>query len=578
VLGKNDKLRPADADLRMFDNTELKTLGMLTTTVFNPKTDKSIVMEFYISKFHQQPILGSQACQQLGLLTVNNENILAIGQSAAPLSLNEINSRFGDVFEGYGKLEGKLHLEVDPSVTPVRMPLRKLPLPIKDQVKVELDSMVANGIIAPMDEPSEWISALLVVAKGGPKSGKIRICIDPKPLNKALLRSHYPMRTIDDILPELRDAKVFTSCDASHAFWHVSLDEPSSKLTTFESPWGRFKWLRMPFGISPAPEAFEKKMQEALSGLDGIACIADDILVFGCGKTVEIATADHDRKLISLLQRCREKGIRLNKDKFKLHRETVSYMGHLLTKDGLRADPAKIEGIQLMPPPTDKKGVQRLLGMATYLAKFVPNLSEVTAPIRKLLDNNIEFRWNDDVQGKAFDKLKTLLQAAPVLSYYDVNKEITIQCDSSQNGAGACLFQEGKPVAFVSKALTETQQQYSQIEKELLAVVFAMERFHFFVYGKLVTVQTDHRPLISIIKKSLTSAPRRLQRMLLRLQNYLINLVYVPGTKVVVADTLSRAFPPLSESQKSESERLTEDVALVKEVCIVASPKVQDII
>src|SRR6267154_5236028 len=187
--------------------------------------------------------------------------------------------------------------------------------------------MIEQGIIEPVKDPSDWISALLVLVK---PNGKLRICIDPKPLNKALKRNHYLMPTIEDVLPELQDAKVYSTCDVAHAFWHVQLDDQSSKLTTFETPWGRHRFLRCPYGISPAPEEFKRRLDEALDGLDGIACIADDILVYGRGKTVEEASTDHDRKLTCLLIRCRERGIKLNREKFKYKCETVSYMGHQL--------------------------------------------------------------------------------------------------------------------------------------------------------------------------------------------------------------------------------------------------------
>jgi len=203
------------------------------------------------------------------------------------------------------------------------------------------------------------------------------------------------MHTIEDILPELKNAKEYSTCDARHGFWHVELDEESSKLTTFETPFGKFRWARLAQGLSVSPEEFARRLHGELQGLKGVACIADDILVYGSGDTVDSAAKDHDENLIALLDRCRERNIKLNKDKFKLHTSTVAYMGHLLTAEGLKPDPKKIEAIQLMPPPEDKQGVQRLIGMATYLSKFVPSFSEVTAPIRTLLENANEFQWTD---------------------------------------------------------------------------------------------------------------------------------------------------------------------------------------
>ena len=393
------------------------------------------------------------------------------------------------------------------------MPPRRLPIGVRDKVAAELQKMEAAGIITPVTEASSWVSALLVVSK---PDGRIRLCIDPKPLNKALQRARYPMPTIDDVLPQLTGAKVFSTVDARDEFWHVSLDDESSRLTTFETPFGRYRWLRLPFGVSPAPEMFQKKMHDALAGLKGIACIADDVLIAGSGETDAEATADHTRNLCALLDRCREKGIKLNRLKLKLYRSSTIFCGHQLTRDGALPDQRKVAAILNMPPPSDRQGVMRLLGMACYIAKFCPNFSSITAPIRSLLVKENDFCWRPDIHGAAFDSLKTLLVNAPVLAYFDPNKKITVQCDASQAGLGSVLMQDGRPVEYASRAMTSTEQNYAQIEKELLAVVFGMERFHTYVYAQQdVTVETDHKPLISISKKALSSAPKRLQRLLL---------------------------------------------------------------
>ena len=219
--------------------------------------------------------------------------------------------------------------------------------------------------------------------------------------------------------------------------------------------------------------------------------------------------ADHNRNLRALLDRCRERGIKLNINKLKLNRPTTVFCGHELTRRGVQPDQRKVAAILNMPPPTDRQGVLRLLGMATYLAKFCPNFSSVTAPIRALLLKDSEFCWRQETHGAAFDNLKALLVNAPVLAYFDAAKPTLVQCDASQGGIGAVLLQDGRPVEYASRAMTRTEQDsYAQIEKELLAIVFGMERFHTYVYARQVTVETDHKPLISINKKALSSAPQ----------------------------------------------------------------------
>jgi hypothetical protein len=301
-------------------------------------------------------------------------------------------------------------------------------------------------------------------------------------------------------------------------------------------------------------------MHEALQGLNGVDCICDDVLVHGSGNTVEEARADHDRNMLALLDRCREKGIRLNLEKLQLDRPRTVFMGHELTSAGLLPDRRKVAAILQMPAPTDCTGVLRLLGMATYLVKFCANFSEITAPIRQLLLKDTDFCWDDAIHGAALNKLKQLLTQPPVLCYYDVTKPIVVQCDSSQNAIGAVIMQDNKPVEYASRTMTRIERDsYAQIEKELLAVVFSLDRFDSYVYGRHITVETDHKPLITIAKKSLASAPKRLQRMLLRLQRYNFELVYRPGPQMLIADTLSRASSDVTD--KHDKSKLYDELA-----------------
>jgi len=597
------QLRPAATRLNMYDGTELKTRGMLTATVTHPITGKRSSMDFYVAETHNKAILGMEGCQEMELINVNFHNICAVDgnkqlpqspashsapqrlqhdarnnqqqqQSLAPsseypLSKATITDCYDDVFSGVGLFEGEVHLETDPGVPPVQMPPRKIPEPIKQQVKEELDDLCRAGIIEPVTEHTPWVSSLLVVTKS---NGKPRICIDPRPLNKALKRSDFYMPTITDVLPKLAKAKTFSTVDCRHGFWGVKLDQESSLLTTFETPFQRYRWLRLPMGISPAPQIFQAKLQQALEGLKGVESIADDILVFGCGDTQEEADFDHDRNMIALLERCRERNIRLNGEKLQLRRPSTTYMGHELTSQGLRPDRRKIEAILDMPEPNDRPAVMRLLGMATYLSKFVPRFSEVTAPLRALLAKDTEFLWTDSHR-KALGDLKQLLVSAPTLGYYDVKGELRVQTDASQNGLGCVLICNGRPVEFASRAMTPTERDtYCQLEKEMLAICFAINRFHTYLYGTPFLVESDHKPLVSIHKKALAAAPRRLQRMLLTLQRYTYSVQYVPGTQLVLADTLSRAYlPRSSETDFSEQVAAIADAEQRNGLQMIAS-------
>ena len=295
--------------------------------------------------------------------------------------------------------------------------------------------------------------------------------------------------------------------------------------------------------IEVSSEIFQKRINQALDGLNGVLNIADDILVYGVGNTIDEANADHNRNLEALLKRCCERNIALNRDKLKLQRKEVSFMGHVLTSNGVKMDPDKAKAVQDMPRPEDVEGVQRLNGFVNYLAKLLPGLADVMEPLGRLTRKDAEWRWAE-AQESAFEEVKNLVTTAPVLSYYNPKAELEIQCDASQKGLGAALLQRGKPIAYASRALTETETRYAQIEKEMLAMVFSLEKFHQFTFGRKVIVRSDCKPLESILKKPLSSAPRRLQGMMMRLPKYDVHVHYERGAKMYIADLLSRAYLP----------------------------------
>uniref|UniRef100_A0A3B3SK60 ribonuclease H n=1 Tax=Paramormyrops kingsleyae TaxID=1676925 RepID=A0A3B3SK60_9TELE len=318
----------------------------------------------------------------------------------------------------------------------------------------------------------------------------------------------------------------------------------------------------MPMGISPAPEIFQRKLTQALEGLHGIYIIADDILITGEGDTMCLAHRDHDSKLTAFLQRCREKNIKLNMEKFRLRKNEVSYIGHLLTAEGVKIDPGKMTAITEMPRPADVKGVQRFLGMINYLSKFCNHLSDECELLRQLTHRDSMWDWTE-MHEEAFRKLKENVLNAPTLKYYNPEHSLILQCDASDIGLGAVLLQEEGPVAFGSRALSPTERGYAQIEKECLAIVFGMEKFHQYTYGRPVIVHSDHKPLETIVKKPLLKAPKRLQRMLLRLQKYDFEIKFLPGKDMLVADALSRAFLDL-RPEDCEVDKDIESVNMVQ--------------
>jgi hypothetical protein len=263
----------------------------------------------------------------------------------------------------------------------------------------------------------------------------------------------------------------------------------------------------LPFGIVSASEVMQCAMSNIVEDIPGVEVIIDDILV--TASTLQ----EHDERLEMVLKRARENNLKLNKNKCEFRKREVQYVGHLLTSEGVKPDPEKVRAVENMKAPTDKKSLMTFLGFIQYLSKFLPNLSSKSDKLRVLLKKDIVFYW-DHEQESCFNELKKMVTNAPVLKYYDPDVPITLSVDSSSKGLGAAITQQGKPVAYASQALTETQQRYSQIEKETLAIVFGVKKFRQYLYGQKFIVESDHKPLQTIFKKSLKDIPLRLQRML----------------------------------------------------------------
>ena len=247
--------------------------------------------------------------------------------------------------------------------------------------------MEATGVISKVDCPTDWCAGKVVVQK---KSGGVRICVDLKPLNQNVLREAHPMPHVDDTLAQLSGATVFSKLDARSGFWQVPLKKSSRLLTTFITPFGRFCFNKLPFGISSAPEIFQRMMSRLLEGIPGVLCHMDDVLVYGKDKQ------EHNNHLKSVLERIRTPGITLNPAKCEFARPSLTFLSHLIDKEGISQDPTKIAAIKDMPPPKNIKELQRFLGMVNQLGKFSSNISTISAPLRMLLSKNQAWLWGPD--------------------------------------------------------------------------------------------------------------------------------------------------------------------------------------
>ena len=483
----------------------------------------------------------------------NTDSIQLNGKThKLPITKEYILKEYNDVFKGVGTLPGgPYHIRLKEQYRPVQHPPRSVPIAMQTAYMAELDRLMKEGIIKEVKEHTEWINSIVPVMK---PNGSLRLCLDPKDLNKAIERNQWYSRTIDDILPELAKSKFKTLQDATSGYWHVVLDLDSSLLTMFNMPWGKFRWLRLPFGLKIASDVFQEWLDRVLRLLDGVHGIADDILTHG---ETEV---QHDGRLLTLLETARMNNLSLNPDKIQFKSTDCKFFGHRLTPEGLKPDPEKIKAILAMQPPQSIQQLQSFNGMVNYLKRFSPVLSELAELLRKLQKSDTVWAWESEQQ-TAFEKTKTVLTTLPVLAYFDKNKDHIIQTDASKTGLGAVLLQEGQPVVYASRTLTDTECRYSNIERELLSVVFGLERLHHYTFGKPITVETDHQLLTSIWKKTIATSSPRLQRLLLRLAQYDVNIEYLRGKENVIADALSRVT-----STKTEHTDCTHSLSNIEKI------------
>lgn len=549
-------LYETDTILSAFGDSKIKPCG---TTVLPCNTEKGGTSDllFYVTD-QGVPILGQQACETLQF--VKRIDMCAPN---SPLTKDKLKREYSDVFTGIGCYEREYDIKLKAESKGVIQSPRKVPFALQPKLKKALDKLTEQNIIADVDTPTEWVNSLVIAEK---KNGSLRLCLDPKPLNDAIMRETHAIPTPADVQATLSGKKVFSVADMRDAYWHVKLSEESSYLCTFNTPWGRKRFLRMPFGISSASEVMQKRNEEIFGDIPDVHVINDDIII------AAVDEISHDNTFIKVLNRAREKGAKFSLDKLQFKVSQVTYMGNIVTADGLKPDTRKVDAIVNMPKPSDVASLRRLLGMVKYLSQYIPNESSITAPLRDLLKQGVEWQWQPE-HDEALEKIKQVLSSNPVLQFYDVNEPVAIQVDASQSALGACLLQHDLPVAYASRTMTSAECNYSQIEKELLAICYGCEKFHQYIYGKQhIQIYSDHKPLEIILKKPMHKASPRLQRLMIRLQAYDLDVTYVKGQYMYIADCLSRA-PVASDSDDSdlEDEMIMAIHSLVEDLPVSAS-------
>ena len=472
-------------------------------------------------------------------------------------TVEDLKKLYPNSFDRLGSLKGEYNIWVDPSVKPATHARRKVPIESKEAIDRELDYLIEEEIITEQVEPTPFSS----VTFPRKPNGEVRVCLDPSNLNKAIIREHHKPMTVEEIAHELNGATVYTKADALKAFLQIHLTHEASLLMMFNSHRGRLHFLRMPFGAKMSQDVFQLWMDAILEQCPGVIGIHDDMVIFG------VDQEDHDANLINLLNICQKEGLILNSKKLELRRERVTFFGAEYSSQGMHPDPKKIQGITEMTAPTEKQQLQSFLGMVNYMGTFIPKLSHHTEPLRSMLKKDNMFHWEEQ-QTQSFQQIKTLIAKASTtpLRYYDRNLPVTVKADASLRGLGACLIQkhngEDQPIAFASKSLTDVETRYANIERELLAIVFACQQFSMYRLGRSFIAESDHKPLEMIAMKNLANTPPHLQRMLLELQRYDVTIKYRPGNQMQLADTLSRC--PARVSHEIKPDMRVDYIAFMK--------------
>ncbi len=451
------------------------------------------------------------------------------------LKFNEHLSFHVDKRKPITKFKADLHFKND--LKPIFHKARTPPFKFRDQIEKELVVLCEQGVLKPVSY-SDFASPIVCVPKS---DGKVRICGDFKAtINKYLHADHYPLPRIDDVLASLAGCSIFCVIDLEGAYQQLEMAEDSKKYVTINTHKGLFEFQRLPFGVSTAPAIFQCVMDQILQNIPKTNCYLDDILIGGSTKE------ECEKNLITVVERLKKFNVRINQKKCQLFKSKVLYLGHQISKERIEPNSEKVEAILNAPIPKDITQLQSFLGIVNYYHNFLPNVSSILGPLYNLLGKDVPFVWSDSCQ-QAFESCKKLLLGDNILYPYDPDLPIVVSCDASSYGVGAVLSHtvDGveRPVMFVSSTLSPAEKNYSQLDREALAVIFALKKFEKYIYGHPITIFTDHKPLESLFnfKKGMPSvATARLQRWMLIVSMYDCSVVYKKGSSLQNADALSR--------------------------------------
>lgn len=456
-------------------------------------------------------------------------------------NLENLCSRYADVFYLEGepltftnKIKHKIRTTDE---LPVYTKSYRYPYVHRQEVKDQIAKMLEQNIIRPSE--SAWSSPIWVVPKKADASGKTkwRIVVDFRKVNEKTIDDKYPIPNITDVLDKLGKCQYFTTLDLASGFYQVETDPGDIHKTAFNVENGHFEFLRMPMGLKNSPSTFQRVMDNVLKDLQNNICLVylDDIIVYGTSLQEMMVNLE------KVFQRLRESNFKIQLDKSEFLKLETEFLGHVVCREGVKPNPNKIKAIENYPLPKSTTEIKRFLGLLGYYRKFIPDFARLTKPLTQCLKKGSKITLDQNYIN-CFEHCKTLLTNDPILQYPDFTKEFILTTDASNVAIGAVLSQgnigSDKPIAYASRTLNSSELNYSTIEKELLAIVFATKYFRPYLFGRKFKIITDHKPLQWVM--NLKEPNSRLTRWRLKLSEYDFTVVYKQGKHNTNADALSR--------------------------------------
>lgn len=509
--------------------------------------DQTRHIRIIVTRYTNRPLLlGDDFLSAFGFkLTSNGKSLSEFDKSVNSINnstsiiVDQLKSEFSEVFKSeLGTYTGtKVHLEVNADTRPIFCKPRPIPFAWKDKVEAQLNNLVKLGMLEPV-ENSDWGTPLVPILK---PNGDIRICGDYKvTINKHLVDYKYPLPRIEEIFASLQGGELFSKLDLASAYNQLVLDESSQDLCTWSTHLGVFRMKRLPFGIKTAGAIFQKNIETLLKDIPNCINFMDDIVVTGKDYN------SHIKILKIVLNRLQSHGLRLNADKCKFFQDKITYLGFNIDKNGLSKNKAHVESVLNAPIPKDVSETRAFIGMCNFYSTFIPDFTNKINPLYELLRKDAEFSWNKRCQD-SYELIKKEVASDRVLVHFDPNKPIILTTDAANSAVAGILsheFSDGsrRPIAFISRALTKAERNYSTIQKEALAIIFSVIKLRQYLLGINFVIETDHKPLLSIFgedKGLPLMAAARMQRWALILSGFTFKIKYVKGI-LNIADTLSR--------------------------------------